>query len=282
MQAFSIHHLQATHERLRQTCNSDYAELSTAAKAFQSHSLDKETDNSLMDRVDSKYLLTFDALQKGLGDLTHDYTALEIDSNRVFTYQNTYFDSNNLNYYLQHHNGKLNRHKVRYRRYKETDSEFFEVKFKTNKRRTVKQRTELTEETAAEAASQKFVLSLLPDSEVAKLAPVLHVNYQRITLMHKQANERLTLDFDLRFSRVGSTQQTQLPDLAIVENKRYGKPEKTAFQDFVKRNSLRDSSFSKYCIGCCLTAEEPLKTNRFRPVLRRVNSYTSNRIPLDI
>ncbi|MEM8501042.1 MAG: polyphosphate polymerase domain-containing protein [Pseudomonadota bacterium] len=235
-----------------------------------------------MDRVDSKYLLSIDALLKGLSQLNQDYTALEIDSNRVFTYQNTYFDSNNMNYYLQHHNGKLNRHKVRYRRYKETNTEFFEVKFKTNKRRTMKERTQLNASTSAESASQNFVRSLLPDSEVAKLAPVLHVNYRRITLNHKRARERLTVDFDLRFSRVGSSHQTRLPDLAIAENKHYGKPEKTAFQTFVKSNAFRDSSFSKYCIGCCLTAEEPLKMNRFGPILRRVNSYTSNRSQIDI
>lgn len=281
MLAFSIEQLQASHERLRRDSDVDYSEIRTAAGVFQSHSLDTITDSSLMDRVDSKYLLTTDALLSGLSGLDHDYTVLEIDSNRIFTYQNTYFDSTNLNYYLQHHNGKLNRHKVRYRRYKETNSEFFEVKFKTNKQRTVKKRTQLTETTDAESASESFVRSLLPEFEVGKLAPVLHVNYQRITLMHKHADERLTLDFDLRFSRVGSSQKIRLPDLAIAENKRYGKPEKTAFQKFIKSSSVRDSSFSKYCIGCCLTAEEPLKMNRFRPILRRVKSYATNTTSLE-
>ncbi|MFK7731872.1 MAG: polyphosphate polymerase domain-containing protein [Pseudomonadales bacterium] len=282
MQAFSIAQFQAMHERLRKTSDTDYSGIHKAANAYESHSLNAVTDNSLMDRVDSKYLLTIDTLINGLSDLNQDYTALEIDSNRVFTYQNTYFDSDNLNYYLQHHNGKLNRHKVRYRRYKETNSEFFEIKFKTNKRRTVKERTQLPETIEAESVGQKFALSLLPDSEVSKLSPVLHVNYQRITLTHKQARERLTFDFDLRFSRVGSAEQTQIPDLAIAEHKRYGKPEKTAFQSFVKRHAARNSSFSKYCIGCCLTAKQPLKMNRFRPILRKVNSYSTNRTSLDI
>lgn len=281
MRAFSIQQLQATHERLRQTTDPDQTEIVKATDAFHSHALSAEAESSLMDRVDSKYLLTIDKLLCGLSDLNQDYTVLEIDSNRVFTYQNTYFDSANMNYYLQHHNGKLNRHKVRYRRYKETQSEFFEVKFKTNKRRTVKKRTQLLEKAEAESTSQHFALSLLPDYEVSKLTPILHVNYQRITLTHKHAHERLTFDFDLRFNRVGSKQQIRIPDLAIAENKRYGKPEKTAFQRFIKRYTVRDSNFSKYCIGCCLTAEEPLKMNRFRPILRRMDSYTINNTSLD-
>ncbi len=281
MNAFSIKDLQSSHERLRKPNVTDRADIRCAVARFDKHSLNAVIETSLMDRVDSKYLLSVKDLRNTISALDQEYTALQIDGHRIFTYQNTYFDSQRLNYYLQHHNGKLNRHKVRYRRYKETSSEFIEIKFKTNKRRTIKMRESLPTGCDAESVGRHFVLGLLPSSEVQQLAPVLHVNYRRITLQHKQFPERITLDFDLRFSRVGSSVQLSLPDLAIAENKRYGKHQATAFQSQLKRHSLRSSSFSKYCIGCCLTAEEPLKMNRFRTLLRRLDTYTTTNTTLE-
>ena len=46
--------------------------------------------------------------------------------------------------YHDHHNGKLNRYKVRRRRYIDTDTEFLEVKLKNNKKRTIKSRIKLS------------------------------------------------------------------------------------------------------------------------------------------
>ena len=42
-----------------------------------------------------------------------------------------------------HHNGKLNRYKIRFRDYINTKNSFLEVKFKTNKGETIKSRQEI-------------------------------------------------------------------------------------------------------------------------------------------
>ena len=160
MKSFSTFEFQSAHDSLRRHPQSEEHEINDAVHRFTSHNLQQQDDASLMDRVDTKYLLPVPLMLDGFSRLDQDYTVLEIDSQRLFTYQNTYFDSENLNYYLLHHNGKLNRHKVRYRRYLETDTEFFEIKFKTNKSRTIKQRELLTVMESAVSISRNFAESI--------------------------------------------------------------------------------------------------------------------------
>ena len=92
----------------------------------------------LLDRFDNKYALTFEQLMLLLPQLSEDYSILEIKSKRIFLYDNFYFDTDDLKFYFEHHNGKLNRYKIRYRRYVDSDIIYFEMKKKDNKNKTLK------------------------------------------------------------------------------------------------------------------------------------------------
>lgn len=57
---------------------------------FESHGLDEINNASLMQRVDTKYLLPISDLERVLMLIGPSYTVLEIDSSRLFSYRNTY------------------------------------------------------------------------------------------------------------------------------------------------------------------------------------------------
>ncbi len=274
MNTLNTEQLQAAHKQIRAEGES-VDDLSAEFAVFSGHNLKQQDSAALMNRIDSKYLLSRDKVQQLLADLQVGYSVLEIDDRRLFTYQNTYFDSPQFDYFRQHHNGKLNRHKVRYRRYVETDTEFLEIKFKTNKRRTIKERVLLDRlSSLAAEQGQEFTEEILSEQEAQALSPSLHVNYRRATLMNTSGEERLTLDFDLRYSAVNSGLEYRMKDLVIVENKRFGKLRNSPFMDIAKERRFKSSSFSKYCIGCCLTEQQDLKINRFKPLLKQLNPFS--------
>ena len=60
--------------------------------------------------------------------LSVSYKVLEIDMIRSFPYHTTYLDTPDFLFYTQQLRGKLNRHKIRYRRYESTGISFLEIK----------------------------------------------------------------------------------------------------------------------------------------------------------
>ncbi len=139
----------------------------------------------LQDRMDTKFMFKDTLLPDILMRMTAHYKVLEIEGQRFNHYETLYFDTEKFDLYIRHHNGKLNRYKFRSRRYVESNLNFFEVKFKNNKGRTIKdriKRPELITEIADK--SSEFVRSLSnidPDS----LKPKLWVNYVRTTFVSK-------------------------------------------------------------------------------------------------
>jgi hypothetical protein len=226
---------------------------------FDTHSLEEQSVVNLADRTDSKFPLPVRVLPRFLEDLSADYSVLEESGHRVFTYENTYFDTPLWDFFLQHHNGKLNRHKFRLRHYLETDISYFEKKCKTNKNRTVKERVPCI-------ISEPTEVSVDDNSVI----PSLYVNYRRITLWNRVVNERLTLDYDLYYRRPMQQQGIHLDRLLIAELKRFGKANGSPFLKYSKKHGLTPQSFSKYCMGVCMTDDGTLKKNRFKSTLSKV------------
>lgn len=71
----------------------------------------------LLNRTDTKYILSVEQLENILPQLTKDYTCLEVENTRMSSYKTLYFDTNERMFYHHHHNGKPNRYKVRMRQY---------------------------------------------------------------------------------------------------------------------------------------------------------------------
>lgn len=246
-------------------------------KAFKQHSLTQQNTAALMDRVDSKYLLPIDLFNPLMAAIAEDYSILNACGQQIFCYQTTYFDNTERKFYRDHHNGKLNRYKVRYRRYVESDMGYMEVKFKNNQKRTIKQRIPMDCILPNQIQINDFVESTLGYS--AELETVLFVNYQRITLLNKRNLERITLDLNLSFRNATDNTESIQDKIFIVEIKQDRKPFPSSCRNFIKQHGYHTINFSKYCMGSVLTHKDddtrPLKYNRFKPVLRRLEKINT-------
>lgn len=228
----------------------------------------EEMDNvKLMDRTDTKFVFNLTLLPSFIEEISSDYKVLEVSDKRTSRYETLYFDTSNFELYNKHHNGKLNRYKVRFRKYVESDLHFFEVKFKNNKGRTIKDRVKRPEiEFNIQGKAQKLLAEktpLNPDS----LVPNIWVNYTRTTLVNKFSKERLTIDTNLQF-KFNET-EFSLPNLVIAEVKQ----EKCAPSPFLKvmrSNHLREGSISKYCLGVA-SIYDNVKKNNFKHKIQTIN-----------
>lgn len=247
---------------------------------FESHGLNDLNAAKLMNRVDSKFILPITFLPEILDQLKNHYSVLEIDSNRVSSYQNKYFDTQAMTLYNNHHNGKLNRYKVRRRRYVETNTEFLEVKLKNNKKRTIKKRIKLSEQTNEEERCADFIdqqlLTTINNITSDNLALSQQSGYKRIALANEAAAERLTLDFDLWYQGTDEGKKVKMNGFFIAELKQKKKSKHSPFYQMMSANNFAPKAFSKYCIGCAILYKTSLKSNRFKPILSYIEKL--NRI----
>ena len=252
----------ADHDRLRSRSHSIETNNQLMLSEFNEHSLEEQRAVSLPYRFDIKFPLPVTFLPELLRHFASSHSILQYSGHRVFTHQNTYFDTPDWDLYSQHHNGKLNRFKYRHRRYLETKLEFLEIKVKTNKRRTRKQRIPWRCNQPIEVPDVDF-----------KLVPKLYVNYRRITLWDQETDERLTLDFDILFQRIDAETKVGVPNVLIAECKRADLVKPSRFAQQLKAKKYYPRSISKYCVGVCLTDDSSLKCNRFKGLISELNKY---------
>ncbi len=239
---------------------------------FDPISLNQMNGVELMDRTDIKYVFSIDKLSYVLGRAIKNYNILVVKNQRVHVYNNQYFDTDDYQMYSSHHRGQLNRYKIRYRNYKVSNIAFLEIKFKTNKRRTIKKRIRNTFSTNINEESTSFIERNSP-YKINDLTPVLTNDFQRITLVHKTEKERVTLDFHMSYTcnTAGTKKTHALPRLAIAEVKRKGYSNSSDFITILRSAGIRQSSMSKYCIGAALLNND-LKQNRFKPKLTLIDN----------
>lgn len=240
-----------------------------ALARLKAHNLQQQASASLMDRLEAKFAVPDRLINDFITNMQSNYSVLEIDSKRQFGYESLYFDTSQLAFYMNHHNGKLNRHKIRARRYHEANIAFLEVKCKTNKGRVFKQRIELdTQKNEAERVN--LLIKSMTGSSMDCLTPVINIEYERLTLMSLNGNERVTIDSQIQFYSIVEKKLVNLNGLSIIEIK---VPKKItgsqAYRELI-RLGQKQQKFSKYCIAIGLTDQTGLKTNNFKPTLSRI------------
>ena len=247
-------------------------ELRTALSKLNPISL-KEMDRvKLQNRTDTKFVFNADILPTILTDIVPYYSILEIKEKRTNSYKTLYFDTPDLQSYIQHHNGKANRIKVRFRKYIESELNYLEVKFKNNKSRTIKARTKTNDiETELSDVSKQFVNdnsnSFFDGQEII---PTLWNSFTRLTLVHKTANERLTIDFNLGFKSFSDNREENIPHIIIAEVKQEKASSNSDFIKAIRKHHIRQSSMSKYCVGTALLNKN-LKQNNFKERILKIN-----------
>ena len=63
--------------------------------------------HALMNRIDTKYVLSAEHLANLLENVRDDYRVLSVEGIRLSPYRTLYFDTPDCECYIQHHNGKL-------------------------------------------------------------------------------------------------------------------------------------------------------------------------------
>lgn len=219
----------------------------------------------LMNRIDTKYIVSANRLVDLLEEAKEKYRILEIDGCRELLYRTTYFDTKDSKMYNAHQNGKLNRYKIRTREYVVSGIHFLEVKFKNNKGRTVKNRVKRSEGALSFKDSEAGFLEEASPFSVDDLRPKLWNKFIRLTLVHHQAQERITIDFNLSFNNEEG-KELVLPKLSIIEVKQAKYTADSDFLQILKKNGIYEKRISKYCVGSALLYPE-LKHNRFKEKL---------------
>jgi len=248
-------------------------QLDNIIDSFDPILLEEINESALMNRVDTKFLITFQQLLLILPKLSEHYRILDIEGLRTPQYESDYYDSQSLHFYLDHHRQKVDRFKVRYRKYVESDLTFLEVKHKrkgrTNKMRKVVSGipTEMSDE------HKRFVKST--GVQELNLNYILTNKFERITLVEKNSPERLTFDINLEYS--GNNLNKSLEGIVIAELKQKRLSRNSPFMKIVKQMQIRPFRVSKYCIGVIeLYGRENVKYNRFKKKLLRINKLQAN------
>ena len=235
---------------------------------FQTVSLDDLDRVRLLDRKDTKFVFNQIDLPHILEKLKPFYRILEINNNRVYTYDTTYFDTDNFLFYVQHHNGSRNRFKVRFRKYSSNKKSYFEVKIKNNKNRTIKKRLKVDKMNEHLGNQEMDLVSKITGLSPSQITPKLDLEFSRITLTDNNFNERLTIDANL--SAKNGTSNKLFDQLIISEIKQNKYNPKSDFIRILRNLKIQEIRFSKYCMGL-LHINNNLKYNRFKPRLLQIN-----------
>lgn len=229
----------------------------------------------LMKRVDTKFIIPATLLPELLAKASEHYRVVEIDQRRILPYSSVYFDTPDANMYTVHHNGKLNRYKVRMRSYMTSGLSFLEIKDKNNKGVTRKERIPIRLSNFNQMTLTETENAFLEKNTCYKsgcIIPQLQNYFQRITLVDKKATERVTIDLGITFRLVSSGNTTDINGLVIVEMKQDAAT-KSYFRNYLNEAKIRPGSMSKYCLGMSLI-NPTVKNNSFKTKIRKINKIT--------
>lgn len=223
---------------------------------------------ALQTRVDRKYLLTPDQFNELAQRVGSTFKVLDIDGQRIFGYESVYFDTETLDLFRAHRQGRRRRYKARVRTYLDTGACMFEVKLKGRRGETVKHRLPYAVEDRDRLNPQaaEFLGSLLRHEygqQVPDLEPAVTTSYSRVTLVDLVAGARLTCDVDLVCSR--GQRRAQGSDMILVESKCAGAG--SVADEALRQMGVRSIGVSKYCVAVALL-DRTLPANKWSRTLR--------------
>jgi len=228
---------------------------------------------AMLERLDNKYIVSAARLLPAFERFAELFDVLEIDGKRAFTYATQYFDDADGRAYLDHHQGRRKRWKVRVRNYVDAGFSYLEVKLKDRRDMTIKKRLKLDSPTGHLSAECMAFIDAC-HAEIygtplgRDLSPAIGMQYERITLVAREGGERMTIDTRLAFHG-DDVARLAGEDMFILETK-------SARGNGIADKILRDAHLqptarcSKYCVGMAALGLVE-KKNRFLPALRRLN-----------
>ena len=232
----------------------------------------------LMNRVDTKYVTCEATLLQLLRAAQQaGYQALEVGESKLQPYKSIYYDTDALKMFLDHHNKRLVRQKVRTRVYVNTGEAWLEIKRKNNHGRTKKKRTPIAPGELTDFCGNAQAVEYLERKSAytaAEISPSLETDFIRITLVNPERTERLTIDTKVRFGNLRTHTQATLRDAVIIELKQDGHAT-SQMKKILLDLRIKPLRVSKYCIGITLT-DPAIKHNRFKPKVRAIEKIIAH------
>lgn len=176
------------------------------------------------------------------------------------------------------------RFKVRLREYTDFRSLFLEIKRKY-KGKTVKDRIALGSGVLEDLHDGSHMIwpqgaqELFQEAglhlDLTSLVGVMRNEFDRITLLHEQRTERVTIDLGVSFKNLsGVDLGVGLEHLVVVEVKQERDRGTSQIRDCLRSLGIRPSGMSKYCIGTTRLVPD-MKYNAFKETNNRIERYTN-------
>ena len=234
---------------------------------FSPISLDEMDDVKLMSRTDTKFAFKANKMPLLLQKLLPFYRVLAIDGKLIHDYKSLYYDTDDRKFYLDHHNGRVNRNKIRFREYVGSKLTFLEIKLKNNKGKTIKKRMKV-DAISSELSDkqQKYIEKII--GEPMQVNAKQRINFSRITFVHKTQKERLTMDVNLTFEN--DNDNGDMKHIVIAEVKQERMSRSSDFMRIAKEMHILPIRISKYCLTT-LALNPELKKNRFKEKVLFIN-----------
>ena len=256
------------------------AAIQRTLEGFTPVTLEEMDGVKLLNRIDTKYLTNEATLRKVLEDASAaGYRALMADGAKLTPYNTVYYDTPALKMFLDHHNRRLVRQKVRTRVYVNSALSFLEIKRKDNHGRTKKKRIGIPESELMDFSGNTSACAYLQKHSaysVETVSPVLSTAFRRITLVNPAATERLTIDTGLHFENFRTGRKASLEDAVIIELKQDAHAS-SRMKGILLENRVKPMRISKYCIALTLT-DPSAKSNRFKVKVRRIEKTINKKI----
>jgi len=241
---------------------------------FERLGLNDFGDGRFAERRDRKFPCHINQITEVVKGLQDHYDLITPNDDSISAIGTLYFDTPDYDFFQAHHRGKGNRLKVRFRKYPDTQTSFLEVKKKSIKGLTLKERVLSPFESNAISEKMRAFLEENGIKTSIPLKPVLEVNYRRFSFISKDRVERFSIDFEVEFSNPDG--KGNFGDLAIIEVKQPSLKTTPVIKK-LRENRIREASLSKYCLSLS-TLIPKLKSNRFKPALRSLQAFFHEQI----
>lgn len=231
----------------------------------------------LMRRVDRKYRIGADHIGELLRLIEPHYSLVQTGMHDEAVYMNRYWDGRDNPFFHAHRVRKPRRFKFRQRTYAADGRSFWELKERqaTGYTRKMRLETEMGNDHKGAQEALSRLWNRTGFDPPCGIHPKLDIHYKRLTFVHANGHERLTLDYDLRLSTPspidGTNASHSSPATAIQstgstcpEHKwlcshglyilelKQNRPGPSVLDTLRRARSLQAISFSKYYIGSLL------------------------------
>ena len=174
---------------------------------------------------EEQYLVHKSEAKNLIKELKETYMVLKIEGNERHTYLNTYMDTKKFGIYNRESKQKSYL-SVRNRKYINQESLYFQIKHTSNERTNIYSYIYNEEDVSKLTTQMRSRYSGIYESVTWKqpkelIFPSVTVSYDRYILYHKKNNERVDIDFNIRFVNLRDSKLPEytLKNIVMIESK---------------------------------------------------------------